>query len=87
MFSTLLLSPKISEKIERQCKFQTNYNIFFFHSIIGDNKTINFQNILLDNIDKPANNFLLGTLTALNSNSDITDNKENIPGNGSKGTF
>lgn len=86
MFSTLLLSPKISEKIERQCKFQTNYNIFF-HSIIGDNKTISFQNILLDKIDKPANIFLLGTLTALNSNSDITDNKENIPGSGSKGTF
>ena len=44
-----------------------------------DNKANSFQNILLDNIDMPINVSLLSTPKALNSNSDLTTNKENTP--------
>ena len=47
------------------------------------NKTNSFQNILSNNTDMLINISLLSTPKALNSNSDIPVNKENIPANDS----
>ena len=45
-----------------------------------ENKASSFQNILLDNIiDMSINIFLFNTLKALNTNSDLIDNKEALP--------
>ena len=46
-----------------------------------DNKVNSFQNILLDDIDMPINISLLSRPKAINSNSDLTVNKENTPSN------
>ena len=55
---------------------------FFIHPIMGDNKTISFQNILLDNIETPnIQHSFVRHSEALNSNSDIFDNKEITLGN------
>ena len=51
-----------------------------------DNNSNSFQSILLDNIDMPINISLLSTWKALNSNSNLTVNKENTPANDSQVT-
>ena len=51
-----------------------------------DNNSNSFQSILLDNIDMPSNISLLSTRKALNSNSNLTVNKENTPANDSQVT-
>ena len=51
-----------------------------------DNNSNSFQSILLDNIDMPINISLLSTRKALNSNSNLTVNKENTPANDSQVT-
>ena len=54
--------------------------IFFVNSIMEENKASSFQNILLDNIiDMSINISLFNTLKALNTNSDLIDNKEALP--------
>ena len=45
---------------------------YSIHSIMEDDKSSSFQNILLDSIDMPINISLLSTPKALSSNSDLT---------------